>query len=588
MEENLKTTIVEFLKSFARLLSQSSLYNENHPQVRQSAAQTIENINKLLSIQSDDRMLLSIVSNKLLLNGVAIASTEKIPNSITLLYKNCHIDSIEIMKGVSDMEIIKFTKISSSKLSPEKFLEENKIENIKIYKSKYIQVEQDDLKKAVEADKDIGSTIKEQDFLGSLKIIVSKITDDDNIQQKIIDELMNKFKKEVEMAVEKAVSNIKKEKIKIENDYTRVESVVSNISKGEIMIDKNGNVLMASPDSEKIIGKLLKEIVGKKILDITDLENQIVNISQNVSDISDATIKSNVLLRGKQDIADTIKSSTALIKNEEGKIVGTISVPPDIMKLKEIEQIKSDFISTVTHELRSPLTSIKMALDLVSRTGIKDQNVKSMLNSAIRNAERLNSVINDILDFSKLQSGKFVFNFSEIFPKEIVQNVIDSMSAWANSKNISLNFIDNNVNISIYADQKRTEQILINLVSNAIKFTPSGGKIDIITEIDSSNNYVVFSVKDTGCGIKKEDQEKIFERFVQVMSGEKVGGTGLGLAITKALVVMQKGKITVESQVGKGSTFKVFMPVYKQSIRKEILEDVKVEPKPWWKRIFGK
>jgi signal transduction histidine kinase len=182
-----------------------------------------------------------------------------------------------------------------------------------------------------------------------------------------------------------------------------------------------------------------------------------------------------------------------------------------------------------------------------------------------------------------------VFNLDSYSPYEIAKNAVDAMSAWAKSKNINLTLEADEDLPNIYVDKKRTEQILINLLSNALKFTPENGKITVSINSWEKPDYICFSVKDTGCGIKKEDQEKIFERFVQLASGKAVEGTGLGLAITKAMVVMQQGSITLESEEGKGTTFKVYMPIYKGQGRIEISESQKEkeEKKPWWKRLLG-
>ncbi|MEW6012037.1 MAG: ATP-binding protein [Elusimicrobiota bacterium] len=580
------------MKSFTRIIVQGSLYASDHPQVKSASAETVERLKKLIEKIGTEKVSFTLSNGKFLLNGTQVSTQDRLPSSIISIYKNCHIDTIEMSKDATAAEFVSFSKIAASKTDPLDYLKRNDIKNITLQKEKYVKAGEglEGLGKAVRID----GEIENKDFVGSLKAIVSRLTEDNLIQEKIVNNLMEKFKIEVQNAVEKAVKEIKTEKTKIENDYIRTESVISNIAGSEITIDKDGNVIMASADAEKITGKSLKEIAGRKIFDIANLEEQILNIAQEIKTVSNGKIIKDVSAKGKADIIKTIKNSTAMIKNEDGKIVGTISIPPDVAKLKEVEQLKSDFISNVTHELRSPLTSIKMALDLISRENISNPNTRMMLNSAIRNAERLNSIINDILDFSKMQSGKMIFHLDRYSPNEIAQNAVDAMAAWAKSKNLNLILNKKENAPDIYADKKRTEQILINLISNAIKFTPEGGSVEVSLAYENSNSdFIQFYVKDTGCGIKKEDQEKIFEKFVQVVAGEKVGGTGLGLAITKAMVVMQSGSISVDSEVGKGSVFKVLMPIYKGqelnthiSISEESTENKK-DLRPWWKRFFG-
>ena len=584
MDHDLKNIVAELLKSFIRCIVYSNLYSSDHPQVRSQCQDFILNLNTFLDKVKSDKLEISFYDGKFFINNEFIMNREKMPSTLLNIYTKTSATSFEIFRGVEINEIVSFSKIISFKGDLEKYLEENKVKNIKISKKKYVKQEEMELgQKKIELSVE---DISEKNFVESLRLIVSKVTQDKNLQDILITKLMEKFKEELSKAIDNALKELKLEKNKIENDYTRIESVFSNIAGSEIIVDKDGNVIMATPGASKLTGKELKEIAGKKLFEIADLDNEVINIAKEIKSVSDRKIEPNVITQGREDVLDTLKKSTAIIKNEEGRVVGTISIPPEIAKLREVEQLKSDFISTMTHELRSPLTSIKMALDIISRENIINPQAKLMLNTAIRNTERLNSLISDILDFSKLQSGKMIFNLDSYSPYDIAKDAVEAMSAWAKSKNISL-LLETEENLSqVYVDKRRMEQILINLISNAIKFTPEGGKIVVGIGRSEKKDYICFSVKDTGCGIKKDDQEKIFEKFVQLASGKSIGGTGLGLAITKAMVVMQQGSITVESEEGKGSTFNVYMPIYKGQGRVEISEQ-KEEKKPWWKKLLG-
>ncbi len=593
MNENTRLSAINFLKSLTRLIVQTNLYSSGHPQVKEAAGDAEKYLSEIMELESVSEVVLTLDHNKLLFNGESFLNLDRIPNSLLNLFKKTNSDSAIFQKGVSSNELTAFPKVISSKISLDDFFKENSIEKIKLKRHVYQKInsqnkkESSDMPSALsEKSQPISDEIRDKKFEDSLLSIVSRLTDDRSEQKKIVDALFDKFKREVEERVNKAVEQIKKEKIKVENDYVRAQTVVSNIANGELMVDRNGNVIMMNPQAQSITGKPLKEVAGKKIFDIANLENQILNISKELQSQSEKNILPQTSISGKEDLARTIKNSTAIIKNEEGKIVGTISLPTDVAKLQEIDKLKDDFVSTMTHELRSPLTSIKMALDLISREKL-NPSVSNMLNAAIRNSERLNSIISDILDFSKLQSGKMTFNLSDIDPKEPVNGASDSMKAWANSKSVAINTIFEENLPKINADKRRTEQILINLLSNSLKFTPAQGKIDISVYRgkDALSNFVFFSVKDTGCGIKKEEIARIFDKFVQAASGEKVGGTGLGLAITKAMVVMQGGNITVQSEPGQGAQFTFSLPVYTEESRKEYTP--LPEEKPWWKKLLG-
>lgn len=585
MDERLKLQIIDFLKSLTRVLVQANLYSDDHPQVVSSGTNFITNLNLLCESLSTTKITLSLFENKLLINNVPVMQQDKVPHSITSLFQRLGMDSVEFYKDITKNDIVYFSKIISVKnIAPELYISERNIKGVKLSKSNYIKVDSN-----TKVQKEI-SLSDGKNFVESIKEIVSKLDVDEVKQREIVEFLLKKFKQEVEQAVEKAINEIKKEKTRIENDYIRAESVITSIAGSEIIIDRNGNVIMTTPDAKFVTGKELKEISGKKLSEVLKDEKGVISLASNIDEINDEKIKPDVKLNGDSNFVDVVKKATAIIKNEEGKIVGTVTVPQDIVKLKEIDQMKSDFISMITHELRSPLTSIKMALDLISKDKTLDPSSKNIINAAVRNAEKLNSIISDILDFSKLQSGRMVFNLEVVSPQSIVEGAVSSMKAWAMSKSLNLS---SNVEPSlpnIYVDKRKTEQILINLISNAIKFTPEGGSIEVGAKNDGQ--YVKFYVKDTGCGIKKEDLGKIFEKFVQAVSGERVGGTGLGLAITKAMVVMQGGSIDVESEVGKGSTFYVRLPIHKAN--KDNKEELKVfeeshlKKTPWWKRMFKK
>jgi len=358
-----------------------------------------------------------------------------------------------------------------------------------------------------------------------------------------------------------------------------------------VVVDKDGKILMMNPQAEVISGKCLSDLSGQKIFDIANLENQLVSLAWEIRSGVDKKDGSSGDGRLKPGFSEAIKKSTAIIQDEDGKIVGSLSIPTDKTKFLEIEKLQQDFMANMTHELRSPLTSIKAALELLAK-GIKsDDPGKSMINTAIRNSERLNAIITDILDFSKLQSGKMVFHPENAPSDEIAREAADSMKAWSASKSLALT-----VNIEpgvphVYADKRRAVQILINIISNAIKFTPKGGAIELSADKGrgDQSGFVFFSVKDNGCGIKKEDQSKIFEKFVQASAGEKTAGTGLGLTITKAMVVMQGGRITVESDQGRGSTFRVALPVYNGQLETPVFEPLPIVNKKtsWWEKLLG-
>jgi len=231
-------------------------------------------------------------------------------------------------------------------------------------------------------------------------------------------------------------------------------------------------------------------------------------------------------------------------------------------KLKETMEIKSQFISTVSHELRTPLGCMKEAIAIVldGVVGEINDRQRKFLDIAKRNLDRLALFINDVLDFQKLEAGRMRFNMQANDIREVMEEVYQTMLCSAKQKKIdfSLEFEDN-LPKAVF-DSNQIIQVLTNLVSNAIKFTPEEGKITVCALRQEQD--LVIRVSDTGMGIPKKDLPKIFDRFYRVhRPGKEIQGTGLGLAIVNKIVTMHGGRIEVESEVDKGTTFIVFLPL---------------------------
>lgn len=253
-------------------------------------------------------------------------------------------------------------------------------------------------------------------------------------------------------------------------------------------------------------------------------------------------------------------------------------------KLERLERLKSEFISIVSHELRTPLTSIKNSLDILmsGRCGEITPATEKFLNMAMRNVQRLSGIINDLLDLSKIEAGKMDFHFAPTDINAVINYVKSALSEVAKSKGLKLvtNEADNLP--EILADSQRLEQVLTNLVSNAIKFTPDGKSITISSRVvkagdikinenfkdiikNLTGDYVEVCVKDEGIGIEQKNLLHTFDKFAQIENSlsRKAGGTGLGLPIAKQLLDAHKGAIWCDSELNKGSKFYFVIPVNK-------------------------
>jgi len=253
----------------------------------------------------------------------------------------------------------------------------------------------------------------------------------------------------------------------------------------------------------------------------------------------------------------------------------------DMTKEKEIDRMKSDFISMASHEMRTPMTSIKNAIDLIlkRKAGDVTEAQAKFLSMADRNINRLSSLINNLLDLSKIEAGKMALNCGEMGIRDCIENAMNTLKSLAEEKNILLTADASPGLPPVYADASRIEEVLINLVGNAIKFTPDNGLITVVAGVveeapakmsQNSPCFLEVSVTDNGIGIPEELLGHIFDKFYQVKSsssGQTQLGTGLGLAISKGIVEGHGGKILCKSKQGKGSTFNFTIPIVDEETR---------------------
>jgi signal transduction histidine kinase len=238
-----------------------------------------------------------------------------------------------------------------------------------------------------------------------------------------------------------------------------------------------------------------------------------------------------------------------------------------IIKLKDVERKTNELLSFVTHELRSPLTSIHMYIDLffAGQAGILTNVQKEFLTIMKNSTDRLAGFINDFLDLSKIEQGKMSINIQVFDLQKLILEMLEPFRAQAFDKKISIKYLISHNLPKVNGDPERTKQVVVNLVSNSIKFTPDNGTITVELE-DIKVGYVRVGISDTGIGIPKDKLNSVFEKFVQLTDAKKTvkgqKGTGLGLAIAKGIVEAQGGKIWVESEHGKGTKFYFTMPKY--------------------------
>jgi signal transduction histidine kinase len=234
-----------------------------------------------------------------------------------------------------------------------------------------------------------------------------------------------------------------------------------------------------------------------------------------------------------------------------------------IIQLKKLDKIKSNFLSVTSHELRTPMSIIKgyIQMMLKGNLGTISNEQKKALDIILQNSNRLDALIQDILDISRLESGTMKFIPERTNVKNMVEQTIETMQSIADTKNIKINIRLEENTPDLIIDQERVKQVIVNLLNNAIKFSNEGSIITIF--VRKTRNYVLFEIQDFGRGIPTDKQDKIFEIFYQTDSerDRKFGGVGLGLAISRGIILAHGGNIWVESEPGKGSTFRLTLPI---------------------------
>jgi two-component system phosphate regulon sensor histidine kinase PhoR len=350
------------------------------------------------------------------------------------------------------------------------------------------------------------------------------------------------------------------EEITIEKDY--LQTVLKGMAEGVLVVDERGRIIMINEAIRKLFF-LSTEVVDKTPLEVirnSELEGAIQEAIRDGKNSSfELPIPSPL---GKIFEVNVVGIHHSSEGNHEmiRRMRGAVAVFHDISRLKDLERIRQDFVANVSHELRTPLTTIKGYAETLLEGALKEEAAFQFVQVIKRQSDRLTKIVEDLLTLSKIELKEFQLKIETLPFLELAEDVLRYTREAAEKKKISIS-LEIPTPLMVKADRHYLEQILINLIDNAIKYGREGGKITL-SAIQKDQREIEVSVRDNGIGIPQEDLPRIFERFYRVDKGrsQELGGTGLGLSIVKHLVQAHRGKVWAKSTLGEGSTFYFTLP----------------------------
>lgn len=346
---------------------------------------------------------------------------------------------------------------------------------------------------------------------------------------------------------------------KLSDNNTKFMALLTSIINPIIAVDNKHRVILLNPAAEELfnikadvaLGKHILEIIRNNILD-EKLERIFENPSKTHVEISINDPKEKIL---------KIYTNPIKLENDPTRTIGIVALMEDVTEIRKLEKMRSDFVANVSHELKTPLTSISGFVETLKAGAIEDgPTAMRFLDIIDIETERLSRLISDILTLSEIENSNVRDHVLEINTSETIREVIEIIRPIASSKEIDFSSeIEANLPF-VLGNPDWFKQMLINLLDNAIKYTPQKGRVAI--NVYEKYNNIVIVIKDSGIGIPKKDIPRLFERFYRVdkARSRKIGGTGLGLAIVKHIVLSLKGRIKVNSEQGKGTEFTVIIP----------------------------
>lgn len=374
---------------------------------------------------------------------------------------------------------------------------------------------------------------------------------------------------------EQALSRLREMEIRrriAESQREQIETILNGLRDAVLVTDPFKELIMANEPAARLFGFELEACVHKPIGDALN-DEALSRLIEQAHDSATPSDRRHVeyLMPGQSTTPDSPGRPAAhyditiasLPGQTSGSVGGLVTILRDVTREKEISQMKTDFVSQVSHELRTPLSSINAYVEMLVDGEAKDEASRNEFYQIIKNeADRLGRLIDNMLNISRIEAGIVKVERSEVDFVKIVRDAVEVMQPQAMLKNITLIAKTGPMVYTAQADRDMILQVVLNLVSNAVKYTPENGRVTVSVENDDATRSVLVSVADTGLGIPPDDVEKVFEKFYRIDNYKRVAkGTGLGLNLARHIVeTVHKGQVGVSSKVGMGSRFWFTIP----------------------------
>ena len=359
---------------------------------------------------------------------------------------------------------------------------------------------------------------------------------------------------EIATAINRMARQLRDRVMQATRERDQLEAVLGAMSEGVLVVDRDNRVLMANPRLREMFdlwgpvdGRLAAEVVR----------------SFEVNAILDDTLGRDEIVVGEVDLL-LPRERTVMVHAgrfpKEGERLGTVAVLHDVTELRRVDRVRSDFIANASHELRTPLTAIRGFADTLVNSKLERDELGPYLEVIARNSQRMSDLVDDLLQLSRIESGKAAMEETELDLVRVCDLLLRDLGPRLEEAGLEAELHCERDEVLCWTDRQALEQVITNLLTNAVRYTNEGGRVDL--RIEPHDEWIEIAVSDTGIGIPEADLERIFERFYRVDAARSrvIGSTGLGLSIVKHLTRALGGDVRVESELGRGSTFVVRLP----------------------------